>query len=75
MSELERFAMGMRRIPRKKVRCEIYGTVKFIVDEDRAKSIFLRAVPSATSGDIYESIWILQERIDDYFAKRGIRTQ
>lgn len=61
---LIRFASTMTRIPRKVSRCEVYGTVRAIVDERHAHNIFRKVAPAATASAVYAACVILQDRLD-----------
>ena len=65
MTKLDAFADRMNRIPRKVIRCEVYGTPRVVVDKRHATNIFLKVFPTATSVDIYDALNILQDRLDD----------
>lgn len=66
LSKVERFALNMKKIPRKVQHCEIYGTVSVIVDERHAKNILLKCGdPAATSIQVYRALNILQDRLED----------
>lgn len=62
---LLRFAASMDHIPRKAIRCEIYGTVTAVVDASHARNIFRKVAPAAASQAIYAALSILQDRLDD----------
>ena len=64
LSKAEQFAHRMTRIPRKALRCEVYGTVSVVVDQGHAKNILRKVVPTATSADLYHALAILQDRLD-----------
>lgn len=59
------FVSRMRRIPRKAQRCELYGTVKAVVDERRAKNIIRKMFPRVERGTLYEAMWAMQEALDE----------
>lgn len=63
-SRVERFAEGMKKIPRRIQHCEVYGTPSVVVDEKHAKNIFKQVVPTAMSHEIYRALVILQDRLD-----------
>lgn len=44
-AEIVSFAQRMRSIPRKALRCEIYGTTRPIVDRTHAMNIFRKVFP------------------------------
>jgi hypothetical protein len=64
-SKAAKFAVRMRKIPRKVVRCDVYGTVAVAVDERHARNILRKVVPTATSSEVYVALMIMQERLDD----------
>lgn len=68
MSKAEQFAERMHRIPRKPLRCEIYGTVRVVVDQNHAKNVIKKVVPTATEQDLYEALHILQDRLDERYS-------
>lgn len=59
------FAWNMRRIPRKAVRCEVYGTVSAAVDERHARNIFAKVAPAASADALSEALSVLQHRLDE----------
>lgn len=64
-SKAVRFAEHMKRIPRKALRCPVYGTMHVVVDEPHAKNIILKhGDPAATASDIYDAMRVLQDRLD-----------
>ena len=73
ISKAEQFAWVMKKIPRRPLRDEIYGTVQAIVDQRHARNIILKAVPTATSTDIHHALVILQDRLDDSFDRPAYR--
>lgn len=64
--QCNQFAGRMRAIPRKAVRCELYGTVRAVVDAKHVVNIFRKVInPSVNKNVAYEAINILQDRLDD----------
>jgi len=61
---LIRFATGMRRIPRKALRCEVYGTVSVVVDRAHAINIFRKLFPATNAQEHYIALMLLQDRLD-----------
>lgn len=57
----------MRDIPRKAVRCEIYGTITAAVDKTHAMNIIRKVVPGITKTDCYTALCILQDRLDNQY--------
>lgn len=63
--QCNQFALRLRRIPRKAVRCEIYGTVAAVVDRAHALNIFRKVISPLIDANIaYEALNTLQERLD-----------
>ena len=62
---LIRFASTMRQIPRTSVRCEVYGTVRAVVDERHVRNIFRKVAPAASQDAIYTALAILSDRLDE----------
>lgn len=58
------FVGRMRRIPRRALRCEIYGTVRAVLDDRAAARIFARVSPAASRDAIYAARIVLQDRLD-----------
>ena len=52
-------------VPRKALRCEVYGTVRAIVDKAHATNILKKVFPTITSKDLYHALSALQNRLDD----------
>ena len=66
MRQCNQFAGRMRQIPRKAVRCELYGTVHAVVDAKHVVNIFRKVVNPLVNPNIaYEAINILQDRLDE----------
>ncbi len=65
-SKVEKFALNMKKIPRKALRCEIYDTVSVVVDERHATNVLLKCGdPAATGSEIYRALIILQDRLEE----------
>lgn len=57
--------MSMLRIPMRALRCDVYGTVRAVVDSGHAKNVILKHGDPAASGvELYRALAILQDRID-----------
>ncbi len=67
-NELQGFAYRMRSVPRKALRCEVYGTVTAVVDTDHALNIFRKVFPGyrVDKNVSYQALAILQNRLDDW---------
>ena len=63
-SRAVKFAERMNRIPRRALRCEIYGTVSVALDERHAANIIRKVFPCATQSEIYAAMTVLHNRID-----------
>lgn len=61
---VEQFAWNMRKIPRRAIRCEIYDTIRIVVDKRHATNIIRKVIPTVTGPEIYDALVILQERLD-----------
>lgn len=61
---LVRFACVMSNIPRRALRCEIYGTVSAAVDTRAVTRIFGKVSPAASHSAIHAALVILQDRLD-----------
>lgn len=59
------FASHMRTIPRRAIRCEIYGTISAAVDERAVTRIFTKVAPAASHSAIYAAKTVLQDRLDE----------
>ncbi len=58
------FATRMHSIPRKALRCEIYGTVSAVVDQKHAFNILAKVLPGLRASETYDAMVILQDRLD-----------
>ena len=58
------FAYNMRVIPRKAIKCEIYGTVTATVDRAHALNILKKVIAGLRNSETYDAMVILQERLD-----------
>lgn len=65
--DLEAFAWRMRQIPRKPLRCDVYGTVTATVDIDHALTIFRKVFPGYRIDKMvaYTALSVLQSRLDE----------
>ncbi len=63
--QASKFAHTMRSVPRKALRCEIYGTVSAVVDRKHAFNILAKVFPGLTINEAYEALTILQDRLDN----------
>lgn len=68
---LLRFASTMSRIPRRALRCDLYGTVSAVVDERHALNIFRKLAPYASTSALNAACQILQDRLDESGENRG----
>lgn len=60
---LLRFASAMHGIPRRAIRCDVYGTVSVVVDERHARNILRRVAPTAAPSAVYDALCVLQDRL------------
>ena len=58
------FAAVMRTIPRRALRCEIYGTIAATVDRAHALNILKKAIPGLRASETYDAMLGLQDRLD-----------
>jgi hypothetical protein len=65
MDRAAKFAHNMRNIPRKPLRCEIYGTVTAVVDQKHAFNIIAKVLPGIRPSETYEAMTVLQDRLDN----------
>ena len=56
-----RFVQNMRKIPKKVLRCDVYGTSKIVVDERHAKNILRKVFPTISSSDLYHAVSLMGE--------------
>lgn len=64
--KLVAFAYRMNKIPRKALKCDVYGTVHVIVDQAHAMNIFNKVMGrKVTKTEAYAALGVLQERLDD----------
>lgn len=59
------FAYRMRSVPRRALRCEIYGTVTAAVDQRHAFNIMAKAIPGLRASETYDAMVVLQDRLDN----------
>ncbi len=59
------FATRMHSIPRKALRCEIYGTVTAVVDQRHAYNILAKVLPGLRTSETYDAMVVLQDRLDN----------
>ncbi len=62
-SKAARFAERMTKVPRRTIRCDIYGTMSVVLDERHAANIIRKVVPCATQAEVYAAMSILAERV------------
>lgn len=75
MSKVERFAERMNRIPRKAVRCKLYGTISVVLDRKHARNIFRKVFPLATSEEILDALGVLEDRVYEMQPQQGYRAE
>lgn len=60
-----KFAQVMRRVPRRALRCDVYGTVSAVVDRAHALNILRKAIPGLRASETYDALVVLQSRLDE----------